>query len=101
MFKKIQFVITKFKPCTIKSIEKEIVKNQKKLNEIEYKLREEYDGNEAPLLEHESIETKKYNKILDIKRQHKLDRRNGWISRFIWSILAPIIVAILVSLLIS
>ena len=94
MFKKNKFII-------IKSIEKEIVENQKRLNEIEYKLREEYDGNEADALKHEAIEIEKNNKILNFKRQHKLDRRNGWISRFIWSILAPIIVTISISFLIN
>ena len=92
---------TKFKLHTIKSIEKEIIEDQKRLNKIEYILREEYSEPDAFILKHEMIEIKKYDKILDLKRQHKLDRRNDWVSRFIWSILAPIIVAVLVSLLIN
>lgn len=99
MFKKIQFILAKFN--TIKIIEKEIVENQKRLNEIEYKLREEYSEPDAFILTHEAIEIEKYNKILDLKRQHKLDRRGGWVSRVIWSILAPIIVAVSVSLLVN
>jgi hypothetical protein len=58
-----------------------------------------YSEPDAFILPHEAIEIEKYNKILDLKRQHKLDRRDGWISRFVWSILAPIIVAVLISLL--
>lgn len=100
MNKKIQSIIKKFKPHTIKSIEKEIDENKKRLDEIEYKFREEYDE-DCPWLENEVIEIKKYNKILDLKKQHKIDRRdNGWTSKFIWLILAPIIVAVVVSLLI-
>lgn len=99
MFKKIQFILAKFN--TIKTIEKEIIENQERLNKIEYKLREEYNGNGIGILEHEAIEIEKYNKILDLKRRHKLDRRGGWVSRLIWSILAPIIVAVSVSLLIN
>ena len=101
MLEKIQSIIAKFKPHTIKSIEKELVENQKRLNEIEYGLREEYDGNKAAFWEHEVAEIENYNKILDLKRQHKLDGRNGWVSRFIRSILAPIIVAVLVSLAVN
>lgn len=99
MFKKIQFILTKFN--TIKTIEKEIIENQKRLSEIEYILREEYSEPDAFTLTHEAIEIEKYNKILDLKRQHKLDRRDGWVSKFIWSILAPIFVAVSVSLLIN
>jgi len=100
MFTKIKITLSKIlsKLNTVKLIEKEIIENQKRLNEIEYKIREEYDEG-SPYIAHEAIEIEKYNKILDFKRQHKLDRRNGWTSRFIWSILAPIIVALSVSLL--
>lgn len=101
MLKKIQFIIKKFKPHTIKSIEKELVKNRESLNEIEYELREEGGGNKTAFWEHELAEIKNYNKILNLKRQHKLDGRNGWVSRFVWSILAPIIVAVIVSSLVN
>lgn len=94
-------IITKFKQYSIKSIEKEIVENQKRLNDIEYILREEYSEPDAFALIHEAKEIEKDNKILDLKRQHKLDRRDGWSSKFIWSILAPIIVAVSVSLLVN
>ncbi len=32
---------------------------------------------------------------LETKRQHKLDRRNGWRSKFVWSVVAPIIVTVM------
>ena len=101
MFKKIKSIITKLKPHTLKSIEKELVENQKILNKIEYELREEGGGNERAFLEHELAEIENHNKILDLKRRHKLDGRNGLVSRIVWSILAPIIVAVLISLLIN
>jgi len=97
MFKKIQFILAKFN--TIKTIEKKIIENKKRLNEIEYLHREEYTEPDDSFLMHEAIEIEKYNKILDLKRQYKLDRRNGWVSRIIWSILAPIIIAVIVSLI--
>ena len=33
-------------------------------------------------------------KILELKRQHILDRRNSWLPKSIWNIFIPIIVAI-------
>lgn len=101
MFNNIQFFITKFKFNTIKAIEKEIVENQKRLNEIEHTLREEYSEPDAFTLTHEVIEIEKYNKILDLKRRHKLDEKDGWVSKFIWVILAQIIVAVSIYLLIN
>ena len=93
--------LKKIKLHTLKSIEKEIIENQKRLNEIEYTLREEYDGNKAYFLKHEAIEIKKDDKILNLKRQYKLDARNGWKHRVIWSISAPIIVTIITLYLLS
>lgn len=99
MFKEIKSIITKLKPDTLRVIEKEIVENQKRLNEIEYTLREEYSEPDAFTLTHEAIEIEKYNKILDLKRRHKLDGKDGWVSKFIWAILAPIIVAVSILLI--
>ena len=88
-------------PNTPASINKEKIENEKRLNEIEYKLREEYSEPDAFILEHEAIEIKKYNEILNLKKQYILDKRNGWILKLIWSIIAPVIVALLTSILIK
>ena len=96
-------IIKKFKPHTIKSIEKERIENQKELGKIELERENKImKGDDTYiLLEHEIASIKEFNKILDLKRQHKLDRRNGWASKFVWSILVPIIVALCVSFLIN
>ena len=85
---------------TLSKIEKEIVDNQKKLNQIEYDIRENYTPDEACVWEHKAIEIEKQNKVLEKKRMHILDRRNGWRVRFIWSVLAPIIISIVTAWLI-
>ncbi len=36
---------------------------------------------------------------LETKRQHALDRRNGWRSKFVWSVIAPILVTIMTTYL--
>ena len=49
----------------------------------------------------------KHNKLkskldqLEIKRQHILDNRNGWLSRVVWSIVSPIIVSLIVNYLVN
>ncbi len=83
---------------TLTKIEREIVENQKRMNEIEYEVRENYND-ESWILEHEYTELEKHNKVLELERRHKLDRRNSWRAKMIWSILVPIILSLLISML--
>lgn len=86
---------------TLSKIEKELEDSQKRLNEIDYDMRENYSLPEADHWTHEATEIKNRNKILEIKRRHKLDRRNGWWARFIWSMLAPVLLAVITAYLIN
>ena len=84
---------------TLTKIEKKLVKNQENLNEIDYNMRENYSEPEAEHWEFEANEIEKINKVLEIKRRHVLDRRNSWRAKIIWSVLIPIILSLLISIL--
>lgn len=86
---------------TLSKIEKELVDNQERLNRIDYDMRENYSEPEADYWTHEATEINNRNKVLEIKRKHALDRRDGWVSRFIWSVLAPILLTIVTAYLIN
>lgn len=84
---------------TLSKIEKELESNQERLNQIDYDMRENFIL--PNVWEHEITEIKNRNKVLEIKRKHALDRRDGWTNRFIWSVVAPIILTIITAYLIN
>ncbi len=64
------------------------------------KISEIYNARE---MEDDVRENKLESKLeqLETKRQHFLDRRNGWVSRVLFSVVAPIVVTVLTTYLLN
>ncbi len=84
-------------------IENELVENQKRMNELDYTMREgDYASNEDPaILGHEYAQIVDHNKILELQRKFVLERRHGWKQRIFWDIAAPIIITIITAYLLN
>lgn len=84
-------------------IENELVENQKRMNEIDYIMREgDYASNKDPaILGHEYEQIVDQNKVLELKRKYLLDRWHGWKQRIFWDIAAPVIITIITAYLLN
>ena len=76
---------------TLSKIEKELESKQERLNKIDYDMRENYSLPEADHWAPEATEIENKNKVLGIKRKHKLDRRNGLRAKIIWLVVGSFI----------
>ncbi len=87
---------------TLKNIEDELVASQKLLNDIEHWSAANQYGNMLSIAEQTQCNGILANmKVLELKRTHLLDRRQGWKQRIFWDILIPIIVTIITTFTIS
>ncbi len=79
---------------TLKEIEKQILKNHETINNIEWSfLNGDLPSNDGESLYYQE-EARMQIKILEIRRQHLLDKRNGWIQRIVFNIAAPVLVSV-------
>lgn len=90
---------------TLSSIEKEILRIKLKIKDNEDLVtRLGLNDNQNPAFDMFRNERKLYDiekgelhsqlEYCETKRQHKLDRRKGWVSKTIWSVLVPVVVIV-------
>lgn len=84
---------------SLADIEKEIIRLHKTIHNITWGFE---NGDLPPTDEEANAEMRSAEmdiRILEIQRQHILDRRNGWLQKLIFTLIIPIIVTILTTYL--
>lgn len=79
----------------LSTIEEKLIEKHKRLTQLKESV---YNNTVMTNPNFEIGEIESEIKILEMKRTFALDRRNGWGSKIIWSIIAPCIVAIIITI---
>jgi hypothetical protein len=86
-------------PSSLEQIEKRLLEIEHEKPMRIHNMNENYPGDEEAEIENNEIAYLDVEKAqLNLKRQFILDERNGWKARVIWSILVPIVVSVIVTL---
>jgi len=88
------------KQKTLEEIENRLLEIEIEKPRRLYELKEDYtgsDGDEIEALNIDYLDTEKTR--LEMKRRFILDKRYGWKAKTFWSIVAPIIVAVVITII--
>lgn len=90
------------KPLSFQEIEKRLLEIEEEKPRRIHNAKENYSGSWDDELEALDIAYLDVEKAtLQMKRQFILDRRNGWLAKMLWSIIVPIIAAIITAYIVS
>ena len=89
-------------PYSLRDIEKRLLEIEEEKPRRIHNAKEDYSGSWGDIMEADEIAYLDVEKvILQMKRQFILDEREGWKARATWSIIVPIVVAIITAYLVS